>query len=154
MPISDFEFVCSTLPHHSTVSNQERFCICFFFLLPSLFAVSRMNEMNLSPVGMDQLTSSSVSNALPVSGSHLGLAASPTHNAIPAPGNGGGSHTGHCSSCSVFCCHSAHNWAAVSVLIANRILGSEMMQSWERGTHKSLLMWAKQKARVLVRLTL
>ncbi|XP_071407760.1 PR domain zinc finger protein 4 isoform X5 [Pithys albifrons albifrons] len=45
-----------------------------------------MNEMNLSPVGMDQLTSSSVSNALPVSGSHLGLAASPTHNAIPAPG--------------------------------------------------------------------
>ncbi|XP_072191049.1 PR domain zinc finger protein 4 isoform X1 [Excalfactoria chinensis] len=46
----------------------------------------RMNEMNLSPVGMDQLTSSTVSNALPVSGSHLGLAASPTHNPIPAPG--------------------------------------------------------------------
>ncbi|KAM6287159.1 PR domain zinc finger protein 4 isoform 2-T2 [Spheniscus humboldti] len=46
----------------------------------------RMNEMNLSPVGMDQLTSSSVSNALPVSGGHLGLATSPTHNAIPAPG--------------------------------------------------------------------
>ncbi|KAF6340251.1 PR/SET domain 4 [Rhinolophus ferrumequinum] len=46
----------------------------------------RMNEMNLSPVGMEQLTASSVSNALPVSGSHLGLAASPTHNAIPAPG--------------------------------------------------------------------
>ncbi|CAM4455940.1 unnamed protein product [Lepidochelys olivacea] len=46
----------------------------------------RMNEMNLSSVGMDQLTSSSVSNALPVSGSHLGLTASPTHNAIPAPG--------------------------------------------------------------------
>ncbi|XP_008255281.2 PR domain zinc finger protein 4 isoform X3 [Oryctolagus cuniculus] len=46
----------------------------------------RMNEMNLSPVGMEQLTSSSVSNALPVSGSHLGLAASPTHSAIPAPG--------------------------------------------------------------------
>uniref|UniRef100_A0A663M5R0 PR/SET domain 4 n=1 Tax=Athene cunicularia TaxID=194338 RepID=A0A663M5R0_ATHCN len=45
-----------------------------------------MNEMNLSPVGMDQLTSSSVSNALPISGSHLGLAASPTHNTIPAPG--------------------------------------------------------------------
>lgn len=42
--------------------------------------------MNLSPVGMEQLTASSVSNALPVSGSHLGLAASPTHNAIPAPG--------------------------------------------------------------------
>ncbi|XP_034633903.1 PR domain zinc finger protein 4 isoform X2 [Trachemys scripta elegans] len=47
---------------------------------------SRMNEMNLSSVGMDQLTSSSVSNALPVSGSHLGLTASPTHNAIPASG--------------------------------------------------------------------
>ncbi|CAM4459406.1 unnamed protein product [Caretta caretta] len=46
----------------------------------------RMNEMNLSSVGMDQLTSSSVSNALSVSGSHLGLTASPTHNAIPAPG--------------------------------------------------------------------
>lgn len=46
----------------------------------------RMNEMNLSPVGMEQLASSSVSNALPVSGSHLGLATSPTHNAIPAPG--------------------------------------------------------------------
>ncbi|XP_043398301.1 PR domain zinc finger protein 4 isoform X2 [Chelonia mydas] len=46
----------------------------------------RMNEMNLSSVGMDQLTSSSVSNALPVSGSHLGLTASPTHNGIPAPG--------------------------------------------------------------------
>uniref|UniRef100_H0VZF0 PR domain zinc finger protein 4 n=1 Tax=Cavia porcellus TaxID=10141 RepID=H0VZF0_CAVPO len=45
-----------------------------------------MNEMNLSPVGMEQLTSSSVSNALPVSGGHLGLAASPTHSAIPAPG--------------------------------------------------------------------
>lgn len=52
--------------------------LCLIFL--------RMNEMNLSPVGMEQLTSSSVSNALPVSGSHLGLAASPTHNAIPAPG--------------------------------------------------------------------
>ncbi|XP_023441074.1 PR domain zinc finger protein 4 isoform X2 [Dasypus novemcinctus] len=46
----------------------------------------RMNEMNLSPVGMEQLTSSSVSNAMPVSGNHLGLAASPTHNAISAPG--------------------------------------------------------------------
>lgn len=42
--------------------------------------------MNLSPVGMEPLTSSSVNNALPVSGSHLGLAASPTHNTIPAPG--------------------------------------------------------------------
>ncbi|XP_054697726.1 PR domain zinc finger protein 4 isoform X1 [Grus americana] len=58
----------------------------FLFPLPSLFPGPRMNEMNLSPVGMDQLTSSSVSNALPVSGSHLGLATSPTHNAIPAPG--------------------------------------------------------------------
>ncbi|KAJ6658908.1 hypothetical protein lerEdw1_019544 [Lerista edwardsae] len=46
----------------------------------------RMNEMNLSPVGMEQLTASSVSSALTVSGSHLGLASSPTHNAIPAPG--------------------------------------------------------------------
>lgn len=128
MPISDSEFVCSTLPHHSTVSNQECFCICFFFLLPSLCPVSRMNEMNLSPVGMDQLTSSSVSNALPVSGSHLGLAASPTHNAIPAPGNGGRAHMGYCSSCSVLCCHSnGHNWAAVPALIASRILGSEIM---------------------------
>lgn len=49
--------------------------------------------MNLSPVGMEQLTSSSVSNALPVSGSHLGLAASPTHNAIPAPGEWSGTVT-------------------------------------------------------------
>lgn len=47
---------------------------------------SRMNEMNLSPVGMEQLTASSVSSALTVSGSHLGLASSPTHNAISAPG--------------------------------------------------------------------
>ncbi|XP_053262005.1 PR domain zinc finger protein 4 isoform X3 [Podarcis raffonei] len=46
----------------------------------------RMNEMSLNPVGMEQLTASSVSNALTVSGSHLGLASSPTHNAIPAPG--------------------------------------------------------------------
>lgn len=46
----------------------------------------RMNEMNLSPVGMEQLTASSVSSALTVSGSHLGLASSPTHNAISAPG--------------------------------------------------------------------
>ncbi|XP_055483966.1 PR domain zinc finger protein 4 isoform X8 [Psammomys obesus] len=46
----------------------------------------RMNDTNLSPVGMEQLFSSSVSNALPVSGSHLGLAASPSHSAIPAPG--------------------------------------------------------------------
>nr|XP_034982862.1 PR domain zinc finger protein 4 isoform X3 [Zootoca vivipara] len=46
----------------------------------------RMNEMSLNPVGMEQLTASSVSNALTVSGSHLGLASSPTHNAITAPG--------------------------------------------------------------------
>lgn len=56
--------------------------LCVFF--------PRMNEMNLSPVGMEQLTSSSVSNALPVSGGHLGLAASPTHSAIPAPGKWSG----------------------------------------------------------------
>ncbi|KAM4746923.1 PR domain zinc finger protein 4 [Rhinophrynus dorsalis] len=46
----------------------------------------RMNELNLSAVGMDQLTSSSVTNALPVSGSHLGLTGSPPHNTLPAPG--------------------------------------------------------------------
>ncbi|XP_033019060.1 PR domain zinc finger protein 4 isoform X3 [Lacerta agilis] len=45
-----------------------------------------MNEMSLNPVGMEQLTASSVSNALTVSGSHLGLASSPTHNTIAAPG--------------------------------------------------------------------
>ncbi|MEE6477838.1 hypothetical protein FKM82_011652 [Ascaphus truei] len=46
----------------------------------------RMNEMNLSVVGMDQLTTSSIANSLPVSGSHLGLAGSPPHNGLPAPG--------------------------------------------------------------------
>lgn len=51
-----------------------------------LHYMRRMNDTNLSPVGMEQLFSSSVSNALPVSGSHLGLAASPSHSAIPAPG--------------------------------------------------------------------
>ncbi|XP_029453139.1 PR domain zinc finger protein 4 [Rhinatrema bivittatum] len=45
-----------------------------------------MNDMNLSPVGLEQLTSASVSNALPVSGGQLGLGSSPPHNAIPAPG--------------------------------------------------------------------
>nr|XP_033806592.1 PR domain zinc finger protein 4 isoform X2 [Geotrypetes seraphini] len=40
-----------------------------------------MNEMNLSPVGIEQLSSGSVSN-----GSHLGLSSSPPPNAIPAPG--------------------------------------------------------------------
>uniref|UniRef100_A0A8D3CYE8 PR domain containing 4 n=1 Tax=Scophthalmus maximus TaxID=52904 RepID=A0A8D3CYE8_SCOMX len=39
-----------------------------------------MNDMNLSPVGMDQLSVPSVSAG------HLGLPASPTHNPIPAPG--------------------------------------------------------------------
>uniref|UniRef100_A0A8C6I1U5 PR domain zinc finger protein 4 n=1 Tax=Mus spicilegus TaxID=10103 RepID=A0A8C6I1U5_MUSSI len=43
-------------------------------------------EKNLSPVGMELLSSSSVSNALPGSGSHLGLAASSSHSAIPTPG--------------------------------------------------------------------
>ncbi|XP_006008265.1 PR domain zinc finger protein 4 [Latimeria chalumnae] len=38
-----------------------------------------MNDMNLSPVGMDQLNAPSVS-------SHLELTTSPTHNPIPAPG--------------------------------------------------------------------
>lgn len=39
-----------------------------------------MNDINLSPVGMDQLTVPSVS------ASHLGLPTSPTHNPIPTPG--------------------------------------------------------------------
>uniref|UniRef100_A0A8P4KF63 PR domain zinc finger protein 4 n=1 Tax=Dicentrarchus labrax TaxID=13489 RepID=A0A8P4KF63_DICLA len=39
-----------------------------------------MNDMNLSPVGMDQLSVPSVS------ASHLGLPTSPTHNPIPTPG--------------------------------------------------------------------
>ncbi|XP_054911757.1 PR domain zinc finger protein 4 [Poeciliopsis prolifica] len=39
-----------------------------------------MNDMNLSPVGMDQLSVPSVSS------SHLGLPTSPTHNPIPTPG--------------------------------------------------------------------
>ncbi|XP_017210408.1 PR domain zinc finger protein 4 isoform X1 [Danio rerio] len=38
-----------------------------------------MNDMNLSPVGMDQLS-------VPVSASHLGLPTSPTHNPITTPG--------------------------------------------------------------------
>lgn len=146
MPISDFEFAQSFLTTVQSVIRNA-FASVSFSCPPFLFPVSRMNEMNLSPVGMDQLTSSSVSNALPVSGSHLGLAASPTHNAIPAPGNGGGSHTGLCSSCPVFCCYSSgRNWAAVPALIASHTIGSEMMQSWGRGNHKSLLVWAKQKA--------
>ncbi|XP_060695842.1 PR domain zinc finger protein 4 isoform X1 [Hemiscyllium ocellatum] len=44
-----------------------------------------MNDINLSPVGMDQLNASSVSSTLPVTGSHLGMG-SPTHNPLPAPG--------------------------------------------------------------------
>lgn len=47
-----------------------------------------MNDMNLSPVGMDQLSVSSVS------ASHLGLPTSPTHNPIPTPG------MEHAASCS------------------------------------------------------
>ncbi|XP_018585253.1 PR domain zinc finger protein 4 [Scleropages formosus] len=39
-----------------------------------------MNDINLSPVGMEQL------NVPPVSGSHLGLPTSPTHNPITTPG--------------------------------------------------------------------
>uniref|UniRef100_A0A3Q1I3X6 Uncharacterized protein n=1 Tax=Anabas testudineus TaxID=64144 RepID=A0A3Q1I3X6_ANATE len=39
-----------------------------------------MNDMNLSPVGMDQLSVPSVS------ASHLGLPTSPTHNPLPTPG--------------------------------------------------------------------
>nr|XP_060632924.1 PR domain zinc finger protein 4 isoform X2 [Anolis sagrei ordinatus] len=45
----------------------------------------RMNELSLSPVGMEQLTASSVSNALSVGGNHIGLTSSPTHT-ISAPG--------------------------------------------------------------------
>lgn len=45
-----------------------------------------MNDLNLSAVGMDQLGASSVANALPVSGSHLGLSASPPHNALTTAG--------------------------------------------------------------------
>ncbi|XP_023666207.1 PR domain zinc finger protein 4 [Paramormyrops kingsleyae] len=39
-----------------------------------------MNDINLSPVGMEQL------NVPPVSGTHLGLPTSPPHNPIAAPG--------------------------------------------------------------------
>lgn len=39
-----------------------------------------MNDMNLSPVGMDQLSVPSVS------ASHLGLPTSPPHNPIPTAG--------------------------------------------------------------------
>lgn len=42
-----------------------------------------MNDMNLSPVGMDQLSVPSVS------ASHLGLPTSPTHNPIATAGRGG-----------------------------------------------------------------
>lgn len=94
--VPDFEFVF--VPHNAffhTMQSVLRNALVSvsLFLTSALCSLpSRMNEMNLSPVGMDQLTSSSVSNALPVSGSHLGLAASPSHNAIPAPGNGRSSH--------------------------------------------------------------
>ncbi|XP_039625469.1 PR domain zinc finger protein 4 [Polypterus senegalus] len=45
-----------------------------------------MNDINLSPVGMDQLSVSSVSGTIPVTGGHLGLASSPTHNSIATTG--------------------------------------------------------------------
>ncbi|MBN3279113.1 PRDM4 protein, partial [Polyodon spathula] len=45
-----------------------------------------MNDINLSPAGMDQLSVSSVSGAVPVTGGHLGLATSPTHHPIATPG--------------------------------------------------------------------
>ncbi|XP_053320899.1 PR domain zinc finger protein 4 isoform X2 [Spea bombifrons] len=45
-----------------------------------------MNDLNLSTVGMDQLSTSSVANALPASGGHHGLTGSPPHNTISATG--------------------------------------------------------------------
>ncbi|MGH0152031.1 UNVERIFIED_CONTAM: hypothetical protein FKN15_021841 [Acipenser sinensis] len=45
-----------------------------------------MNDINLSPAGMDQLSVSSVSGSIPVTGGHLGLATSPTHHPIATPG--------------------------------------------------------------------
>ncbi|XP_041113111.1 PR domain zinc finger protein 4-like [Polyodon spathula] len=45
-----------------------------------------MNDINLSPVGMDHLSVSSVSGSIPVTGGHLGLATSPTHHPIATPG--------------------------------------------------------------------
>lgn len=56
--------------YYTAFSNTFDFC---WFL-------SRMNDMNLSPVGMDQLSVPSVS------ASHLGLPTSPTHNPITTPG--------------------------------------------------------------------
>ncbi|XP_043944508.1 PR domain zinc finger protein 4 [Protopterus annectens] len=46
----------------------------------------RMNGMNLSPTGIEQLSASTVSSTLPVTGGHLGLTTSPPHNSIPTPG--------------------------------------------------------------------
>ncbi|XP_069822874.1 PR domain zinc finger protein 4 [Dendropsophus ebraccatus] len=43
-----------------------------------------MNDLNLSAVGMDQLGASSVANTMPAS--HLGLTASPPHNALTSQG--------------------------------------------------------------------
>ncbi|MBN3326658.1 SMC1B protein, partial [Atractosteus spatula] len=54
--------------------------------LALVFAINSMNDMNLSPVGMDQLSVPSVSGAIPVSGGHLGLPTSPPHSSITAPG--------------------------------------------------------------------
>lgn len=44
-----------------------------------------MNDINLSQVGMEQLSASSVSTTLPVTATHLGMS-SPTHNPLSAPG--------------------------------------------------------------------
>lgn len=65
--------VCLTAPKHKTAD----YLLFYFGCLCCLF---RMNDMNLSPVGMDQLSVPSVS------ASHLGLPTSPTHNPIPTPG--------------------------------------------------------------------
>ncbi|XP_061494940.1 PR domain zinc finger protein 4 isoform X2 [Rhineura floridana] len=78
-------FLLITVAIKTQSTNKEQFDPCNF---PAQISINdiRMNEMSLSPVGMEQLAASSVSSALTVSGGHLGLASSPTHNAIPAPG--------------------------------------------------------------------
>ncbi|XP_037316442.2 PR domain zinc finger protein 4 isoform X1 [Pungitius pungitius] len=58
------------LEHHCTAQPYGRAAVVEF----------RMNDMNLSAVGMDQLSVPSVSS------NHLGLPTSPTHNPIPTPG--------------------------------------------------------------------
>ncbi|KAL7982360.1 hypothetical protein Chor_009958 [Crotalus horridus] len=67
----------------ASTADASQSCIVYILNIPFL---SRMNEMSLSPVGMEQLAASSVSNALAVAGNHIALTSSPTHNAIPAPG--------------------------------------------------------------------